>query len=68
MTNYFNEQYEAIQATIPDVPRDLPCYQINVPLWLFWRKVDPTATEQPIMTEQEITRRLDLLYMGDGTC
>jgi len=64
----FEEQYEALQAVIPDLPRDIPAYQVNPPLWAFWRTVEPFAPEHPIMTEQEIVRRLDLLYMGDGAC
>jgi len=53
---------------VPDMPRDQPCYEVNAPLWAFWRRVKPGATEHPIMTEQEIVRRLDLIYFGDGTC
>lgn len=64
----FEEQYEAIQAVIPDLPRDMPAYTINPPLWAFWRMIEPRATEHPVMTEQEIVRRLDLMYMGDGVC
>ena len=64
----FEEQYEQIQAVIPDCPRNAPAYTVNPPLWAFWRRIEPKATEYPIMTEQEIVRRLDLLYMGQGVC
>jgi hypothetical protein len=46
----FEEQYEALQAVIPDLPRDIPAYQVNPPLWAFWRTVEPSAPEHPIMT------------------
>ena len=64
----FEEQYEAIQAVIPDLPRDMPAYEVNPPLWAFWRRLEPTSQEHPVYTEQEIVRRLDLFYFGDGTC
>jgi hypothetical protein len=64
----FEEQYEALQAVIPDLPRDIPAYTVNPPLWAFWRTVEPSAPEHPVMTEQEIVRRLDILYCSDGTC
>ena len=65
--NHFKEQYERMQITIPDLPRAEPCYKVNAPLWRFWQTIAHTP-KHPIMTEQEIVRRLDLLYMGDGTC
>ena len=64
----FEEQYEAIQAVIPDLPRDMPVYEVNPPLWAFWRRLEPRAEPHPVMTEQEIVRRLDLMYMGHGVC
>lgn len=65
--SYFAEQYEALQVTIPDVPRNEPVYKVNAPLWRFWQTVQPSP-ESPMFTEQEIVRRLDLLYAADGTC
>ena len=46
--------------------RDL--IEVNPPLWAFWRKMEPRTTEHPTLTEQEVVRRLDLFYFGDGTC
>lgn len=61
-------QFEEYGAVVPDWPRDKPCYEVNPPLWAFWRKIEPSTKEHPILTEQEIVRRLDMLYFGDGTC
>lgn len=68
MTNHFENQLEAYGAVIPDLPLDRPCYEVNRSLWALYRRLDPHAHEHPIFTEAEIVRRLDLLYMGDGTC
>ena len=65
---HWETQFEEYGAIVPDMPRNLPCYEVNPPLWAFWRRVKPGAAEHPIMTEQEIVRRLDLIYFGDGTC
>jgi hypothetical protein len=46
----------------------MPVYEVNPPLWAFWRAVRPLAEEHPVLTEQEIVRRLDLMYMGHGVC
>jgi len=64
----FEEQLEAYGAIVPDCPVDLPCYQVNRSLWGLYKRFDPRAEEHPVMTEQEIVRRLDVLYMSDGTC
>ena len=68
MKNYWETQLEGYGALVPDMPRDMPCYTVNAPLWALVRRIEPNALEHPIMTEQEIVRRLDLLYMGDGVC
>ena len=68
MKNYWETQLEGYGALVPDMPRDAPCYTVNAPLWALFRRIEPNAPEHPIMTEQEIVRRLDLLYMGDGVC
>jgi hypothetical protein len=60
--------YDELQALIPDLPRDIPAYKVNPPLWAFWRRLEPNAQETPIMTEAEIAQRLDLMYMGNGDC
>jgi len=64
----FEEQYEALQCVIPDMPRNAPAYEVNAPLWQFWQTLEPQAPRNPVFTEQEVVRRLDLLYMGLGTC
>ena len=64
----FEEQLEAYGAIVPDCPVDLPRYKVNRSLWQLYKRLDPKAQEHPIMTEQEIVRRLDLLYMGQGVC
>ena len=64
----FEEQLEAYGAIVPDCPVDIPCYKVNRSLWQLYKRLDPKAQEHPIMTEQEIVRRLDLLYMGQGVC
>ena len=64
----FEDQLEAYGAIVPDCPVDLPCYAVNRSLWQLYKRLDPKAQEHPIMTEQEIVRRLDLLYMGQGVC
>ena len=68
MTNRFEDMIAAYGAVIPDLPVDKPCYQVNRSLWILYRRLDPTVQEHPVCTEAEIVRRLDLLYMGDGTC
>jgi hypothetical protein len=67
MNEHFRAQYEALQHVIPDIPRDAPAYAVNPPLWRGWLAIQPSP-EHPLFTEQEVVRRLDLLYMGDGTC
>jgi len=37
--DHFLEQYETLQCTIPDIPRDEPCENVNKPLWQFWHKM-----------------------------
>ena len=64
----FEEQIEAYGAIVPDCPVDLPCYLVNRTLWQLYKRLDPKAQEHPVMTEQEIVRRFDLLFMGLGTC
>jgi len=64
----WEEQFKEYGAIVPDMPCARPCYEVNPPLWAFWRKIEPRAVEHPILTEQEIVRRLDLLYFSDGTC
>ena len=66
--NYWETQLEGYGALVPDMPRNEPCYEVNKPLWAVFRRTHPHAVEHPIMTEQEIVRRLDCLYMSDGTC
>ena len=68
MTNHFNDMLEAYGAVIPDCPTPLPCSTVNRSLWALYRKLDPSAADGPLMTEEEIVRRMDLLYMSDGTC
>jgi len=58
MKEYFLEQYEELQHTIPDIPRDEPCENVNEPLWRFWSKWTKTTD----MTEAEIVQRLDMLF------
>lgn len=55
---YFLEQYEQLQCTIPDIPRDEPCENVNKPLWQFWRKWYKTDS----MTEAEIVQYLDTMF------
>lgn len=66
--NHWQAQFEDYGAIVPDWPRDKPCYEVNAPLWAFWRKLEPQSQEHPMFTEQEIVRRLDMFYFGDGTC
>ena len=68
MTNHFEELLEAYGAIVPDYPTPLPCYTVNRSLWTLYRKLEPRAVEHPIYTEEEIVRRMDLLYFSDGTC
>ncbi len=66
--NRFEDMIEAYGAVIPDLPVEEPCYQVNRSLWALYRRLDPNVKEHPVCTEAEIVRRMDLLYMGDGTC
>ena len=68
MTSHFEDMLAAYGAVIPDLPLDQPCYQVNRSLWQLYKRLDPKAQEHPVMTEQEIVRRFDLLFMGLGTC
>jgi hypothetical protein len=68
MTSRFEELLEAYGAIVPDCPTPLPCYTVNRSLWALYRKLEPRAVEHPIYTEEEIVRRMDLLYFSDGTC
>ena len=55
---YFLEQYEQLHCTIPDIPRDEPCENVNKPLWQFWRKWCKNDT----MTEAEIVQYMDTMF------
>lgn len=68
MKNYWETQLEGYGAIVPDCPTTLPCYTVNPPLWALFRTLDPHAPEHPIFSEQEVVRRIDLMYFGDGTC
>ena len=52
------EQYEALQCTIPDIPRDEPCEIVNKPLWQFWTK----WSKGKDMTEAEVVQHMDMLF------
>jgi hypothetical protein len=47
--DYFLEQYEALQCTIPDIPRDEPCEIVNKPLC-------------KDMTEAEVVQYMDTMF------
>ena len=55
---YFLEQYEELQYTIPDIPRDEPCENVNKPLWQFWSKWGKGKD----MTEAEIVQYMDTIF------
>lgn len=55
---YFLEQYEELQCTIPDIPRDEPCENVNKPLWRFWAKWGKGKD----MTEAEIVQYMDTMF------
>jgi hypothetical protein len=55
---YFLEQYEELQYTIPDIPRDEPCENVNKPLWQFWSKLGKGND----MTEAEIVKYMDTIF------
>lgn len=65
---HWEEQLETYGAIVPDCPTPLPCYEVNKPLWGLYRQIDPRAEEHPLFSEQEVVRRMDLLFMGQGTC
>ena len=58
MKDYFIEQYEALQCTIPDIPRDELCENVNKPLWQFWAKWGKGKD----MTEAEIVQYMDTMF------
>jgi hypothetical protein len=55
---YFLEQYEELQCTIPDIPRDEPCENVNTPLWQFWSRWGKGKD----MTEAEIVQYMDTMF------
>ena len=56
--DHFLEQHETLQYTIPDIPRDEPCENVNKPLWQFWQK----WFKGKDMTEAEVVQHLDNLF------
>jgi hypothetical protein len=58
MKEYFLEQYEALQCTIPDIPRDELCENVNKPLWQFWTK----WSKGKDMTEAEVVQYMDTMF------